>query len=248
MLKLSTVVLLLFLHLCSFGQGEPLLMNYQLNNAQQKLKFGIGANVAYSMTRNISKEKLQNRGFSGDSFTVAPTIEHAIFGIVQYPISPQFELEVGLGYSNQKEDITIYPSSFLPGPILPQYLEKNLLINLYYLSVPIQVNYAFMQNSTGELAWLNVGLSNNFLIKEENNYNALIYEYLSLGGEYAPIYQCMANIGITKRHQFGRGHLDISLFGAMGLTKLSKRRWGFLDNIEHAKNVQGGLQLKYFFN
>jgi hypothetical protein len=225
-----------------------LLLLLYFGSAAQDFHFGIGGNAAYSTTWNISKEKLQNRGFSGDSFTVAPTIEHAIFGAMQYVISPQLELEIGLGYSNQKEDITIYPSTFLPGPILPQDLEKHLLIGLYYLSVPIQANYAFMQNSTGELAWLNVGLSNNFLIKEDNNFNTLIYEYVSLGGEYAPIYQCMANIGMTKRHQLKKGHLDVSLFGAMSLTSMTVGKWGFLGNIENAKNVQGGLQLKYFFN
>jgi hypothetical protein len=214
----------------------------------QDFHFGIGGNAAYSTTWNISKEKLQNRGFSGDSFTVAPTIEHAIFGAMQYVISPQLELEIGLGYSNQKEDITIYPSTFLRFPPLPQDLEKHLEINHYYFHVPIQANYAFMQNSTGELAWLNVGLSNNFLIKEDNNYNALIYEYVGFAGGSAAIYQCMANIGMTKRHQVGKGHIEVSLFGAISLTKLLTRRWGFLANIEHAKNVQGGLQLKYFFN
>jgi hypothetical protein len=225
-----------------------LLLLLYFGSAAQDYHFGIAGNAAYSTTWNISKEKLQNRGFSGDSFTVAPTIEHAIFGVMQYAISPQLELEVGLGYSNQKENITIYPSTFLPGPISSRDLEKNLEINHYYFHVPIQVNYAFMQNGTGELAWLNVGLSNNFLIKEDNNYNALIYEYIYLGSDYAPMYQCMANLGITKRHQLGKGHIDVSIFGAMSLTKMIGNTWGFMKNIERAKNVQGGLQLKYFFN
>lgn len=224
------------------------LLLMSLSSTAQDFHFGIGGNIAYSTTRNISTEVFSPRGFSGDSFQVMPTIEHAIFGVVQYPISSRLEVELGIGYSNQKEDIRIYPSAFLPGPITPHDLEKPLLINNYFLHFPVQLNYAFMQNTTGELAWLNIGISNNFLIAEDNNYNRIIYEQIGLGGEYAPIYQCMPSIGLTKRYQIGKGHFDISLFGASSITRLSGSTWGFMKNIEKARNLQGGLQLKYFFN
>ncbi|MFK7950768.1 MAG: hypothetical protein AB8G11_24495 [Saprospiraceae bacterium] len=224
------------------------LLLMSLSSAAQDLHFGIGGNAAYSTTRNISTEVLSPHGFSGDSFQVMPTIEHAIFGVVQYPISARLEVELGIGYSNQREDIRIYPSRFLTVPAPPEQLERNLLINNYYLHLPLQFNWAVLQNSTGELAWLNVGISNNFLIAEDNNYNSIIYERIGLGDRYAFTYQCMANAGLSKRYSLSKGHIDISLFSAVNLNRLIGNTWGFLNNLEYIKNVQLGLQLKYFFN
>ena len=223
------------------------LLLIALSSTAQDLHFGIGVNAAYSTTRNISTEVLDHRGFSGDSFQVMPTIEHAIFGVVKYPISSRLEVELGIGYSNQKEDIIIYPSRYLTIPPPPEQLERNLLINNYYVYLPLQLNWAVLQNSTGELAWLNLGLSNNFLVVENNNYNSIIYERIGLGGKYAPKYQCMTQIGITKRYKRGKGYFDASLFGAISITDMTVGKWGFLGNIEYGQNLQGGLQLKYFF-
>ena len=224
------------------------LLLMSLSSVAQDFHFGVGGNVAYSTTHGISRIQYSNKGFSGDSFTVAPTIEHAIFGIVQYSINSRLEIEVGLGYANHKEDIYIYPSRFLTIPPPPDQIEKHLEINAYYLQLPIQVNWAIFQSSTKQVTRLNVGLNPKLMVKQESNFRQLIYENVGMPNGHLNPLLLMTELGVTQRIQLKNSHIDFSIFGAASLNSFSSATFGFLSNLADGRNLQAGLQMKYFFN
>jgi hypothetical protein len=219
----------------------------KFNNFKGKVKLGVGANVAYSTTRNISKEKLEPFGFSGDSFTVAPTIEYAFFGVAQYAISPRFDVQLGVGYSKQSESIFIYPSVFFSFPPPANQLEKHLEISASYLSFPLRVNWGAYQQASGQMVWVSGGITPNILLNYEDNYPKLIYHLVGLGG-YASKFVLNTELAITSRHFFSNNQqVDFSLYGSISQTQIIGGGWGFLTNLSFSKNLQLGVQMKYFF-
>lgn len=231
-----------------FVKEQAPIVKQKLKTFESKLYYGIGGNVAYSTTHGISRIKYSNNGFSGDSFKVMPTIEYAIFGVVQYPISPRLEVEVGLGYAKQEEDIYIYPSTFFRLPITPDQLEKHLVIEAHYLQIPIQFNWSIFQSQTRDITRLNVGMNTKFLKAQENNFNYLIYGRRGMPPHYLTIRVYTAQIGLTQRISLKKSHFDFSIFGAADASKFMLPGFGFLKNVSDSRNVQAGIQLKYFFN
>jgi hypothetical protein len=230
----------------AFVREQTPVVKQKLKTFESKLQYGIGGNVAYSTTLNISKEKLQNRGFSGDSFAVEPTIEYAFFGVAQYSITPRLDVQLGIGYSKQSESIFIYPSVFLSLPVTPAQLEKHLEISLAYLSFPIQTNYLVHRKSNGQLLWLSIGVTPKYLLKTEDNYRSLIYDKVAFttGGS---TYTLTSEFAMTQRFfLFKKQQVDFSLFGSINTIRYIGG-WGFLENLRKSKNVQLGVQMKYFF-
>jgi hypothetical protein len=240
-----STLLLLLLYFGSTAQESPPFMA-KVKNITKDIQLGVGANVAYSTTLNISKEKLQNRGFSGDSFTVEPTVEYAFWGVAQYSISPRLDVQLGVGYSKQSESIFIYPSVFLSLPVTPEQLEKHLEISLEYLSFPIQANYLAYRQADGQAIWLSIGVTPKYLLKTENNYGDLIYHKVAFTTNGAQ-YILTSEAAITQRFfLWDKQQVDFSFFGSINQTGYMGG-WGFLENIGNSKNVQLGVQMKYFF-
>lgn len=229
-------------------QDQTPVVKQKLKTFESKLYYGIGGNVAYSTTHGITRIKYSNNGFSGDSFKVMPTIEYAIFGAVQYPISPRLEVEVGLGYAKQEEDIYIYPSTFFRLPITPDQLEKHLVIEAHYLQIPIQFNWSIFQSQTRDITRLNVGMNANFLMTENHTLNDVIDERIGIPNNILTTRMYTLNIGLTQRISINKSHIDISLFGSTNLKSTTGFTFGFLRNVADARNVQTGIQLKFFFN
>ena len=229
-------------------QEQAPVVKQKLKTFERKLHYGIGANVAYSTTHGITRTKYSPYGFSGDSFQVMPTIEYAAFGVLQYPISSRLEVEVGLGYAKQKEDIYIYPSALFSWPPTPDQLEKHLVIDLDYLHIPVQFNWRtnrLLENPT----LFSLGVTPRFLLREENNYNDLIYHLIDLVGNSSKSFLLTAEGGLTQRFLLANGqYIDTSLFASLSQTPYMGRTWGFLANIKDSQNLQLGIQLKYFFN
>lgn len=230
----------------AFMQAQTPVVKQKLKTFESKLHYGIGGNVAYSTTLNISKEKLQNRGFSGDSFMVEPTIEYAFFGVTQYSITPRLDVQLGVGYSKQSESIFIYPSVFLSLPVTPEQLEKHLEISLEYLSFPIQANYLAYRQADGQAIWLSIGVTPKYLLRTENNYSDLIYDKIAFTTNGAK-YTLTSEVAMTQRFfLFEKQQVDFSLFGSINTIRYIGG-WGFLENLRKSKNVQLGVQMKYFF-
>ncbi len=243
-LQFGFIPIFLLFFLGSHGQERhPLLLKYDA--FKERISFGVGGNIVYSTTWNISEEQLEPYGFSGDSFTVHPTIEYAAFGLVQYQISPLFDVQVGLGYSKQSEDITIYPSTFIFFPIKDEDRQKHLKIDISYYHIPVHFNFLMFKRNEQQV-WLTAGVSSKFSISGKNNFSNLTYEKIGISYSYG-YFNLVTDLAITHRFNLLNNQVDLSLFGSFNNTPLIEIGYGFLANMRDAKNLQLGVQMKYFF-
>ena len=218
-----------------------LILGITTSYAQRKINYGVGIDVFQTKLNNVEE------AIPGYKFQQNDRLGFGVSFLAQAPIYKNLSFETGIGISNFRSQFQFDYPDLLP----PEDIDSKLNISLYYLNIPLMLNYNFQLNQKSAIS-LSGGINTRFLFAWKDNYQEIInvdiylpkdkYRFLITSPQLAIGYSKFLKNGHKIRLEGNAGFdLQTFTFGKDGL-----RDWGFYKQLTNASYTYYGIGLKYF--